>query len=214
MDLVIKAVDLICYSWYKYCLGPAPDLMSLTDWCFVMDQHTLAQDAEVLRWALSLSPAAMTRPGSWTLWELPAARAATISDPLNQKWGHLDHQCDPITWPAPPSWVVISGLEMWQHRVCIERERRHSKDWHLGCLTHSADGGKLGTVHWLNIHYTESGNTITRNIQPIPHLPVSHSYKMTEYYYTRPRIKERILKIKLTNTLWCDEKWKESGMFV
>ena len=94
-----------------------------------------------------------------------------------------------------------------------ERERRHSKDWHLGCLTHSADGGKLGTVHWLNIHYTESGNTITRNIQPIPHLPVSHSYKMTEYY-TQPRIKERILKIKLTNTLWCDEKWKESGMFV
>ena len=109
METWLEKLDLICYSWYKYCLGSEPDLMSLTDWCFVMDQHThgLRSRNELrLRWA----------PLRWLDQDhehpenSPAASAATSSDPLNQKWGHLDHQGDPMTWPSSfQSWIVISG---------------------------------------------------------------------------------------------------------
>ena len=89
MDLVIKAVDLICYSWYKYCLGPAPDLMSLTDWCFVMDQ---------------VSGLRMLRS-----WGEPSASA-----PL--RWRDQDHEhSENCQLPEPPPSVIlwIRNEDIW-----------------------------------------------------------------------------------------------------
>ena len=155
--------------------------MSLTDWCFVMDQHTRTQISGC--WGLEVSPQPQPRCDDET-GIMNTLRTASCFRRHHQWSSESEMRTfGSSMWSNHLACSSQLGcylwLEMWQHRVCIERERerRHSKDWHLGCLAHSADGGKLGTVHWLNIHYTESGNTISRNIQPIPHLPASHSYR-------------------------------------
>lgn len=98
----------------------------------------------ILRWLES---------GIMSCGNLPAAATAFIWDPRNQKWGPLEHQCDPITWVLYFKLIIIwrcsLNVAVWHH-VCSETyyrptswvtQYRRRQAWHAALTQY--------TLHWV-----------------------------------------------------------------